>query len=75
MLLCWFKENFTSWERKWITVSAPRCKYCTKQYINSPVNNAEANPLSNNWAGPKIPFAFGFHSVFPSALKMVATGC
>ena len=31
----------------------------------------EANPLSMNWAGPKIPFVLGFHSAFPSSLKMV----
>ena len=47
----------------------------TVQYIKqSGKQFTEANPLSMNCAGPKIPFVLGFHSAFPSALKMVGSG-
>lgn len=72
MLSCWFKENFTSWKRKWFTLSAQQCKCHTKQCMKqSSKQFAKANPLNTYWEGCKIPFTLGFQSVLPSTLKMV----
>lgn len=73
MLFCWFKSNFTTWERKWFTLSAQQYKCCREQYMKqSSKQSTKANPLSTYWAGCKIPFTLGFQSILPSAHKMEA---